>query len=883
MTDRLPAREVRIAADPGDPVASSPPVAWAIGELERALAGRVRVDRTARNDPGVRPELSIVAAGGRSPEASALLDGTDHRVPSVPESFALLPLGLDDDTVLATSVDPRGLVYALLELVDRVDHAPDPLDALRPERLLIEQPVNAVRSVIRAFCSEVEDTGWFSSHAFWRGYLTHLVSQRFNRFSLTLGLGYNFPWNVTDAYLYFAYPFLVSVPGYRVRVPQLADDERDRNLEMLRFISDEATARGLDFQLGLWTHAFEWIDSPDAHHTVHGLDPDRHAAYCRDALQALLEACPSIGGITFRTHGESGVPERSWDFWRTVFAGVVGTGREVGIDLHAKGLDHETLEIALATGLPVTVSPKYWAEHMGLPYHQAAIRELERPRDDTGSERTAKQRFMAVSEGSRPFTRYGYGDFLREDRPYDVVFRLWPGTQRLLLWADPAMAAGFGRQAGFGHSQGIEFFEPLTFKGREGTGLPHPRTGYADPSLEPASDWEKYAYQLRLLGRLSYDPDADAEGWRRYLRARHGENAKAAEDALSNASRILPLVTTAHHPSASNNYFWPEMYSDMPIVERDDDEAGHPYIDTPSPRRFGTVGPLDPELFSSALEFVSETMAGQKTGRYTPLDVAGWLETLAGAAEGHRSRLESSHAADDPATRRLAIDVSIQESLGRFFAAKQRAAVEYESFLRTGEAGALRPAITHLESARAAWESAVERAEAAYVDDVTFGPQAWLRGHWRDRLAAIDADLAAMRAASTLRGGERGAPPRSQPDAARRPSVWHKPPDRFRHGAEVGLVLDVEATAAPGVHSAAVRFRPLNQAERYDTIEMDRTGRGFAASIPGSVTTTPYPLQYFFVLRDDRGGAWLHPGLQDDLSNQPYVVLSGRSRELGRG
>jgi hypothetical protein len=877
VSDRLPAREIRIAADPGDPVASSPPVGWAIGQLERALAGHVRVARTDRSDAGVRPELFIVVAGSRSREASALLGGSAHRIPSAPESFALLSLGRDEDVVLASAVDARGLVYALLELVDRIEHAPDPLRAVRPERPLIERPANAVRSVIRAFCSEVEDKGWFHSHEFWRGYLTHLVSQRFNRFSLTLGLGYNFPWNVTDAYLYFAYPFLLSVPGYSVRVPQLADDERDRNLETLRFISDEAAARGLDFQLGLWTHAFEWLDSPDAHHTVQGLDPDRHGAYCRDALRALLDACPSIGGITFRTHGESGIPERSWDFWRTVLSGVVRSGRPIGIDLHAKGLDNETLEIALATGLPVTVSPKYWAEHMGLPYHQADIRDLERPRDDTGSERTAKQRFMAVSEGSRPFTRYGYGDFLREDRPYDVVFRLWPGTQRVLLWADPAMAAGFGRQAGIGHSQGIEFFEPLTFKGREGTGLRHPRTGYADASLDPASDWEKYAYQLRLLGRLSYDPDADAEGWRRHLRACYAAGAEDAEGALSNASRILPLVTTAHHPSASNNYFWPEMYSDMPIVEGDDDEAGHPYIDTPSPRRFGTVSPLDPELFSSVAEYVSETMANQETGRYTPLDVAAWLETLADAAEGHRSRLESSNAGDEPATRRLVIDVAIQVSLGRFFAGKQRASVEYESFLRTGDGRSLRNAITHLESARAAWASAAERAEAAYVNDVTFGPQAWLRGHWRDRLPAIDADLGAMRGESRSRGGDQAASARSRPGARRRAIARHTPPEGFGHGGDVALVLEVEATGASGVHSAAIRLRPLNQAEHWDTIEMVRTDRGFAASIPGSFTTTPYSLQYFFVLRDEQGGAWLHPGLRDDLSNQPYFVVDALS------
>ena len=126
---------------------------------------------------------------------------------------------------------------------------------------------------------------------------------------------------------------------------------------------------------------------------------------------------------------------------------------------------------------------------------------------------------MNVSEGSRPFTRYSYGDFLREDRPYDVVFRIWPGTQRVLLWGDPAMAAGFGRNASIAGSEGLEWCEPLSLKGREGTALPGTRDGYADASLTTADDWEKHAYTFRLFGRLLYDPDAAPETWRRQLRS----------------------------------------------------------------------------------------------------------------------------------------------------------------------------------------------------------------------------------------------------------------------------------------------------------------------------------------------------------------------------
>jgi hypothetical protein len=44
---------------------------------------------------------------------------------------------------------------------------------------------------------------------------------------------------------------------------------------------------------------------------------------------------------------------------------------------------------------------------------------------------------MKFSAGTRSFLRYGYGDLLREDREWGVLHRIWPGTQRLLLWGDP--------------------------------------------------------------------------------------------------------------------------------------------------------------------------------------------------------------------------------------------------------------------------------------------------------------------------------------------------------------------------------------------------------------------------------------------------------------
>ena len=149
--------------------------------------------------------------------------------------------------------------------------------------------------------------------------------------------------------------------------------------------------------------------------------------------------------------------------------------------------------------------------------------------------------------------------------------------------------------------------EPLTFKGREGSGKPGGRCAYVDAALNPRYDWQKFELYYRVWGRKLYDPDANAEVWRRWLRSEFGGGAMATEKAVANASRILPLLTSAHLPSASNHSFWPEIYTNMPIVPGSEPS---PYSDTPEPKCFATVSPLDPQTFSTVDEHAADLLAG---------------------------------------------------------------------------------------------------------------------------------------------------------------------------------------------------------------------------------------------------------------------------------
>ncbi len=765
-----------------DAVTASAPVQWALGEL------RARVD--VRDGAPLRIAIAGKPGGAK-------------------ESFAIRPAA---HGLSVTAPDPAGMVYALLELAQRAGQ--DRFGIAAP---LAEAPANPVRSVARFFVSDVEDRPWYNDRDFWRAYLTTLAANRFNRFNLTFGIGYDFARQIRDCYFHFPYPFLLDVKGYRVRARGLPDEERDHNFAMLKFIAKETVARGLQFHLALWTHAYVWEASPNANYIIDGLTPQTQAPYCRDALARILAEVPEISGLTFRVHGESGVPEGSYDFWKTLFLAAKGSGRAISLDLHAKGINQAMIDTALATGLPVSVSPKFMAEHMGLPYQQAGIRDLEMPPKE---QRTG---FFALSSGERSFLRYSYGDLFDERRGYSVMFRIWPGTQRLLLWGDPEFAAAYGRAFQFCGATGVEWCEPLSFKGRKGGGLPGGRTGYADPSLTPKYDFQKYEYTYRLWGRGLYNPAAVPPA------------STPAEKALASASRILPLITSAHGPSAANNNYWPEMYWNMSLV---DPKAKHPYGDSPQPRVFGNVSPFDPEMFAGIVEYVE----GRSGAKYTPLEVAEWLDRLA----------DASLAGDAP--RAWAIDIRILAGIGQFFAAKFRAAVAYHQ----GDAAG---AIAHYKTARDAWARFALPAKDAYRPDITFGYEYQLRGHWLDRLAAIDEDIARLEKLPA-------PPPRLAPPPGER-AAWpcrHTPPPAFHPGAPVDVALAVEG-AAP-----VLRYRHVNQVERFTAAPMTRSGASFRATIPAAFTKSPYPLQYYFELRaGDRFG--MFPGLAANLANQPYFVL----------
>jgi hypothetical protein len=859
---------IAVAIDPQDRVASAAASAWAIDTLLKAFAAQgIHANMYPRLIDAPYTARRIFIAHSENATAREILKSVNAKIPSAPESLGLVGAGTSArPLLLVTGSDGRGLVYSILEVADRVKYG-SPLDIKTP---VVEQPANQIRSCARCFVSDIEDKSWYYDKALWQEYLTALATHRFNRFNLTFGIGYNSARDIPDSYFYFAYPFLLPVEGYDVKVVGLPDAERDRNLEMLKFIGEQTVARGMQFNLALWSHAYQW-PNPDTNYKISGLTPETHPVYCRDGLAAVLKACPQITGLSFRVHTESGIPDGRYDFWETVFSAIPKAGRKIDIDVHAKGTDQRHIAIARSTGMPVSMAPKFWAEHMGMPYHQAAIRELE-------FEPVANAAPNNIT-GLRNFLRYGYGDYLKDTRQYGIIHRVWPGTQRHLLWGDPAMAAGYGRAFSFSGSLGVELFEPLSFKGRMGSGTAGGRIAYTDKSLVPQWDWQKYEYQYRVWGRYTYNPETDADGHRRYLRQQFATASDPIESALSNASRILPVVTTTHGASGSNNVYWPEMYSNMPIV---DAKRTVEYSDTPAPKVFGNVSAFDPQLFCSINECAGSLVSGQTSAKYTPLDVAQWLEDMSAAANRNLAdAISRAPQKDAAAFRRVNIDAAMQAGIGKFFAYKFRSGVLWGLYQNTGDRGALTESLKAYRTAREAWASVAEIAKPVYAADITYGKNGNMRGHWSDRLVAIDADITDMEA--RLNDPAPLTPPtpvsadvsrKAIAAALARPNrlvadAHHTPAAHFDPGKPLEVSV---AFNSNGNRTVKLFYRQADQSQRWLSVDMHEDNNQFRASIPGDYTQSPFPLQYYFEVTQS-GASTIFPGFSADLSNQPYILV----------
>ena len=159
--------------------------------------------------------------------------------------------------------------------------------------------------------------------------------------------------------------------------------------------------------------------------------------------------------------------------------------------------------------------------------------------------------------------------------------------------------------------------------------------------------------------------------------------------------------------------------------------------------------------------------------------------------------------------------------------------------------------------------------------DITVGETRVLRGHWADRLADIDADIAAVTAkADAVKPAPAAGPPaRAIAAAEDRPTrtavaARHTAPGPYAPGRPLSLELSAD-TAYEGVR---LHYRQVSQAERWQSLALEQQGRLWRGAIPAEATAGSYPLEYYFDVKASAEVSGLVPGLSPALTGQPYFI-----------
>jgi hypothetical protein len=824
----------------------SPPAKLALSDLEKALHTKglkpVRHEGLAPK----QPNTLVVGIAGSSSAVDKLLAENQIGLSKKAESLALHRAG--DDRLLVAGSDARGLSYALLEAARAIELAPKGRDPLASIPAAIETPFLNERSMtMHLFNSDLEGV-WYFDEQFWRDYFAMLAGNRYNQFTLTFSDQTN--------YLTPAYAYLVDVPGFpKVRVKGLTAQQRDRNLKMLKRIAELAQERGLDFTLGVWAQGT--VPNYPGKALVENLPEGQDLArYCGEGLKRVLQACPTISGVQFRMNAEAGVPEeKQAEFFSVLFRAIRECGRTIRLDLRFKGLRPETIRAALEAGFRLTVSFKFWCEHMGLPYHPTVVDSKYRE------------------------SRYSYGAALASPRDYRVVYQLWSvGSQRLLLWGDPEYAARFARSCKLGDGDGFEVFAPLSNKGYGN----EPRTWrlFADRSYEVGKwEFERYWFFYQVFGRLAYNPEANPEIWRRELRHRFGAAAGEIESAYRHASQILPFITATHLPSAGEWRWWPEMDTGGRLAEymhtQPSDTAQFYAI-----RAWKKTPNWHWETWDATIPgYVDDVSKGRLQGKMTPLTISRKLLHFAEQTEQSLARVKARTKGSPSAEQRgTELDLSVLAQLARCHAEKTRAATHLAFFETAAESGRLPEALRHAKAARAAWQEIVKLTDKVYHDKLVFGiPRGHAHsrggmhhsGHWKDRLPEFDDDVAYLERLVQQHGGKgkkyTGFP--GETPLADEPRIEHRPIVTVEPGRD--LLVSARVVSRAPLRQVILHYRPLDQTVDWKQVTMQQKADGrWQATVPGKDISARWDFMYYFEARVD-GGGLLWPSWEQ---GPPYIV-----------
>ncbi|MHC4604813.1 MAG: hypothetical protein ACYS6W_15965, partial [Planctomycetota bacterium] len=330
----------------------------------------IHAEQTTSLETARHNTLIVVGLSGGSGAVAKLHKLLDIPKPAERESLLIRHTHWSDRKILLVSgADDRGLMYALLDVADRIGWASDAKEPLSEVRDIEEKPAVAERALSIYTFHRGNFESYFFDEEYWARYLDMLAKNRFNTFALLFGY---------ENWGYFSppYPYFFDLEEFPdVKVVGITKEKQRRNLDMLNRIIKMTHDRGMNFTLGIWDHIYRGgVQGPrdragkPTKGIVWGLTTDNLTAYTRVALTKFLKLVPEIDTIQFRMHGESGLKRTEMGgFWENVYRVMKEHGPNIRFDARAKNFPDSLIDKALEIGVNMRICTKYWMEQMGLP------------------------------------------------------------------------------------------------------------------------------------------------------------------------------------------------------------------------------------------------------------------------------------------------------------------------------------------------------------------------------------------------------------------------------------------------------------------------------------------------------------------------------------
>ncbi|MBW8039992.1 MAG: hypothetical protein FVQ85_08345 [Planctomycetes bacterium] len=669
----------------------------------------IQLEQTTSFEKAKNNTLIVVGLSGGAGAVAKLHKLLDIPKPAERESLLIRHTRWSGKkTLLVSGADDCGLMYALLDVADRIGWADDPGNPLSEVRNTIEKPAVVERALSIYTMHKANFESYFYDENYWARYLDMLAENRFNTFALLFGY---------ENWGYFSppYPYFFDVEGFDdVKVVGITREKQQRNLEALNRIIKMTHDRGMNFTLGIWDHIYRGgVQGPrdragkPTEGIVWGLTAENLTDYTKAALTKLLGEVHDINAIQFRMHGESGLKRNEMGgFWENIYKVMTEHAPDIRFDARAKNFPDSLIDKAVEMGVNMRICTKYWMEQMGLPFHPTHIHP-----------------------GNQHDRRHGYADLLSYPQRYKMHWRLWNcGTTRVLLWGDPDYVRRFVQSTYLYDGEGFEVVEPMATKMQD-----HPLDIKPFELLKPQYkyyDWEfeRYWHFFQFFGRLGYNPDTPSDVWQSQFQMRFGkEAAPYIEQALHRAGKILPRIVAYNYPynmfPTTRGWVEKQRMKDLPEYSR--------------------ALPSDTQQFLSMDNAAQYQLEGKESARIWPQESSRWFArisrdvlSLAGQAERRIGRHRNKEFDS------TIVDLKILAYLALYHSHRAKAGFSYALFKHSKDLNALDDAIGHEGQAIEAWEKIAEAAGDVYNDNLMMGRErSGLSGHWKDELAKLKQGL----------------------------------------------------------------------------------------------------------------------------------------------